>query len=71
MRGDCPRRVCHTGCSGPLPVSVPRDRDGRSLLLEMQPGSANQLTIISMTLQKGEDLIIGRHLREIPRDAKW
>ncbi len=35
------------------------------------PVRPNQLTIISRTLQKGEDLIIGRHLREIPRDAKW
>ncbi|HXH49571.1 MAG TPA: aminotransferase class V-fold PLP-dependent enzyme [Terriglobia bacterium] len=36
----------------------------------MRPGAENHLDIISMSLQQGEDLIVGRRLREILTEAR-
>jgi L-seryl-tRNA(Ser) seleniumtransferase len=36
----------------------------------MRPGAENHLDIISMSLQQGEDLIVGRRLREVLTEAR-
>jgi L-seryl-tRNA(Ser) seleniumtransferase len=50
------------------PSLVPAVVEGRPNPKE--PKSANQLQIVSMTLRPGEDIIVGRRLREILRTAR-
>ena len=51
------------------PSLVPAVTDGKPKTGEPQP-SRNRLRIISMTMQDGEDLIVGRRLREILGNAR-
>ena len=48
------------------PSLVPAVREGDS----KSPARPDQLRIISMTLQPGEDLIVGRRLRDILNGAR-
>jgi L-seryl-tRNA(Ser) seleniumtransferase len=52
------------------PSLVPAVREGGDPKGANKGARADQLRIISMTLQPGEDLIVGRRLREILNAAR-
>lgn len=63
-------RVEVLSASNPSLVPAVREGDPKSPPRSDRPRRPNQLRIVSMTLQPGEDLIVGRRLREVLSTAR-